>query len=150
MKSILFVCLGNICRSPLAEGLFRQKTEAEGIRMHIDSAGTGNWHIGEPPCEHSIRVASRHGIAIGHLRARQVEAEDFQRFDYIVGLDSSNVADLEVLGAPNVLKLGDYGFEGKDVPDPYFFPGFEGFENVYNMIDICTSMLLAEILNHRA
>jgi len=145
MPSVLFVCLGNICRSPLAEGIMRARARERGIDLVVDSAGTGDWHVGEPPCEHSIRVAAMHGIDITGLRARQVEPEDLHRFSYLVGLDDANVADLKRMGARKVLKLGDYGYDGADVPDPYFFPGFEGFEKVYEMIDTCVGNLLAEI-----
>jgi protein-tyrosine phosphatase len=145
MPSVLFVCLGNICRSPLAEGIMRARARERGIDLVVDSAGTGDWHVGEPPCEHSIRVAAMHGIDITGLRARQVEPEDLHRFSHLVGLDDANVADLKRMGARKVLKLGDYGYDGADVPDPYFFPGFEGFEKVYEMIDTCVGNLLAEI-----
>ena len=145
MPSVLFVCLGNICRSPLAEGIMRARARERGIDLVVDSAGTGDWHVGEPPCEHSIRVAAMHGIDITGLRARQVEPEDLHRFSYLVGLDDANVADLKRMGARKVLKLGYYGYDGADVPDPYFFPGFEGFEKVYEMIDTCVGNLLAEI-----
>ncbi len=145
MPSVIFVCLGNICRSPLAEGVMRAQAEEKGIRLLVDSAGTGDWHIGEPPCEHSVRVAAMHGIDISGLRARKVTAEDLRRFEYIVGLDDSNVRDLKAMGAKRVLKLGDYGYDGADVPDPYFFPGFEGFEKVFSMIETCVGNLLREI-----
>lgn len=147
MKSILFVCLGNICRSPLAEALFRRKAEEVGLAFRVDSAGTGSWHIGEPPCANSVRVAALHGLDISRLRARQVGREDLERFDYVVALDGKNAADLKAMGAINVVKLGDYGFGGADVPDPYFFNGFEGFENVFRMIDRCCVELLSEIMN---
>jgi len=145
MPSVLFVCLGNICRSPLAEGIMRARARERGIDLVVDSAGTGDWHVGEPPCEHSIRIAAMHGIDISGLRARQVGPEDLRRFSHLVGLDDANVADLKRMGARKVLKLGDYGYDGADVPDPYFFPGFEGFEKVYEMIDTCVGNLLAEI-----
>ncbi len=142
MRSVLFVCLGNICRSPLAEALMRVKAQRKEIRLIVDSAGTGDWHVGEPPCENAVRVAALHGIDISGLRARQVTAEDLVRFDRLVGLDAANVADLERMGAKNVLKLGDFGYNGADVPDPYFFDGFDGFETVFEMIDTCTTNLL--------
>ena len=123
----------------------RKKAQAEGIRMEVDSAGTGNWHVGEPPCENAIRVAARHGLDISALRARQITAEDLTRFEYLVGLDAKNVADLEQMGAKNVRKLGDFGYDGADVPDPYFFDGFDGFEAVFEMIDRCTTNLLRHL-----
>lgn len=143
-KKILFVCLGNICRSPLAEGIAKAYIQQRGLSMFADSAGTGNWHIGEPPCEGSQRVARMHGIDISSHRARQVTKEDIEKFDIIVALDSKNKADLEAMGAQGVLKLGDFGYHGADVPDPYFFNGFEGFEEVYEMCEICTRNLIDE------
>jgi protein-tyrosine phosphatase len=142
MKSILFVCLGNICRSPIAEGVARKLIEEGGHNISVDSAGTGSWHVGEPPCKHSVTVAQNHGVDISHLRARQVKKGDFSTFDLIVALDQSNYRDLKALGCQNLVKLGDYGHGGADVPDPYFFDGFEGFEHVYTMIESCVYKLL--------
>lgn len=142
MQSILFVCLGNICRSPIAEGVARRLIEEGGHNIVVDSAGTGNWHVGETPCEHSVSVARNHDVDISQLRARQVKKADFTAFDLIVALDQSNYRDLKALGCQNLVKLGDYGHGGADVPDPYFFDGFEGFENVYAMIESCVRELL--------
>lgn len=142
MQSILFVCLGNICRSPIAEGVARRLIEQRGHNIVVDSAGTGNWHVGETPCEHSVAVARNHDVDISQLRARQVKKADFTAFDLIVALDQSNYRDLKALGCQNLVKLGDYGHGGADVPDPYFFDGFEGFENVYTMIESCVKELL--------
>ena len=136
-KSIIFVCLGNICRSPLAEGIARKYIKEKKLDLYIESAGTGDWHIGNPPCENSIKVAHQNGVDISKQRARQVKKEDFENFDYIIGLDDSNVQNLKNLGCKNVLKLGHFGYEGQDVPDPYFFDGFEGFDKVFEMIDVC-------------
>jgi protein-tyrosine phosphatase len=143
MKSVLFVCLGNICRSPLAEGYARKVVLENKLDIVIDSAGTGNWHVGETPCENSIRVALAHGIDIAYLKARQVKKEDFNHYDLIVALDENNYRDLKKSGAKNLVKLGDYGYQGKDVPDPYFFDGFDGFEEVYKMIEICVNKLFS-------
>ncbi len=145
MNSVLFVCLGNICRSPLAEGIARERLRARHPRNIVDSAGTGDWHVGEPPCSNAIKIAAMHGIDISMLRARQVTQEDIERFSVLVGLDDSNIASLKAMGASNVLKLGDYGYGGKDVPDPYFFEGFEGFETVYEIIEVCVGNLLDEL-----
>lgn len=142
MRSILFVCLGNICRSPIAEGVARKLIEEDSLTIAVDSAGTGSWHVGETPCKHSVAVAKYHDIDISHLRARQVKKADFSTFDLIVALDESNYRDLKALGCQNLVKLGDYGHEGADVPDPYFFDGFEGFEHVYTMIESCVKELL--------
>jgi len=143
MQSVLFVCLGNICRSPLAEGIAKSKAKKMALSIVIDSAGTGDWHLGEPPCENSIKVARMHGIDISTLRARQVTKEDLEQFDLIVALDESNLMNLKKMGAQNLVKLGNYGYEGADVPDPYFFDGFEGFLEVFKMIDVCVNNLFS-------
>ena len=140
--AILFVCLGNICRSPLAEGIAKKIATEKGIEIVIDSCGTGSWHIGESPCADSIRVAKEHHLDISHQRARQVTQKDFSTFNKIIALDENNLRDLKAMGATNVKKLGDYGYDGEDVPDPYFFPGYEGFEKVYTMIESCITELL--------
>ena len=144
LKSILFVCLGNICRSPLAEGIARVYIEEKGFIIDVDSAGTGSWHIGEAPCEGSQKIAKKNGIDISHHKARQITQEDFKKFDLLVALDSKNLADLRSMGATKVVKLGNFGYDGSDVPDPYFFDGFEGFEKVYEMIQKCTRNLIDE------
>lgn len=144
MKSIIFVCLGNICRSPLAEAVAKAYAQKNGLNLHIESAGTGDWHIGEAPCENSIKVAHQRGLDISDYKARQVKKEDFSAFDVVVGLDDSNVANLKALGCKNPLKLGDFGYNGEDVPDPYFFDGFEGFDKVFDMIESCVTQLLNE------
>jgi len=133
MTAILFVCLGNICRSPLAEGAMRQAAEAAGVahRFTLDSAGCGGWHAGEPPDRRSIACAARHGLDISSQRARQVTADDFDAFDLILGLDRDNVRHLTRLQPPGsrariALYLeeaqnlsGNMG-RAKDVPDPYY------------------------------
>lgn len=143
MQSILFVCLGNICRSPIAEGVARRLIEENGHKIIVDSAGTGNWHIGEAPCKHSVAVARNHNVDISGLRARQVTKADFSAFDLIVALDSKNYRDLAAMGAKNLVKLGSFGHNDADVPDPYFFDGFEGFEHVYTMIETCIRTLFS-------
>lgn len=144
MKSIIFVCLGNICRSPIADGIARQIVEQNSWNVLVDSAGTGSWHIGETPCENSIRVSKNHGLDISGLRARQVQKSDFEKFELVVALDDNNLRDLKALGATNIVKLGDYGYDGADIPDPYFFDGFEGFEKVYEMIETCVTSLITQ------
>ncbi len=141
MKSVIFVCLGNICRSPLAEGVARRLADERGLEIEIDSAGTGDWHIGEAPCEHSITVAQKNGIDISMQRSRQINRSDFARFDLIIALDSKNYNDLKRLGAETLFKLGEFGYEGEDVPDPYFFPGYEGFDKVFKMVEDCVTEL---------
>jgi protein-tyrosine phosphatase len=123
--SVLFVCLGNICRSPLAEAALRAEAERIGLDLEVDSAGTGDWHLGYPPDPRSVAVAERNGIDISHLRARQVRPEDFHAFDQIVALDLQNLTNLEAMrpaGAKAELSLlMDHvaGREGQPVADPY-------------------------------
>lgn len=125
-SSVLFVCLGNICRSPLAEAAFRREAERLGLDVEIDSAGTGDWHIGYPPDPRAAAVAARNGIDISNLKARLVTADDFDRFDHVVALDSNNLRDLERLrpeGARARLSLLlDHveGRRGQAVADPYY------------------------------
>ncbi len=137
---ILFVCAGNICRSPLAEGIFRHlATEAgRGSAFEIDSAGTGGWHQGERPDRRSIAAAAGHGIDISAQRARRIEAVDFDRFDLILAMDQDNLKNLRKIAPAdalgrlhlfNTLALGN----GKDIPDPYY-GGHEDFEAVYTML----------------
>lgn len=144
INSIIFVCLGNICRSPIAQGVAKQYAKLKNLDVKIYSAGTGSWHVGEPPCENSIKVAMQNGIDISTQRAVQFKSKDINKYDLIIGLDDSNVSNLKKLGVTEVLKLGDFGYEGKDVPDPYFFDGFEGFDKVFEMIDICVRNLIDE------
>ena len=144
VKSILFVCLGNICRSPLAEGIAKNYIKEKNLILVIESAGTGHWHIGEKPCENSIKVALLNGVDISMQKAQQVKKSDFKNFDLIVGLDDSNISNLKNLGCKNPIKLGDFGFNGDCVPDPYFFDGFEGFDKVFEMIDVCVRNLIDE------
>ncbi len=143
-KSILFVCLGNICRSPLAEGIAKQIADKRGLNIKIDSCGTGSWHVGEAPCDDAIRVAKEHSLDISMLRARQVTKDDLARFELVIALDDKNLHDLQVMGGQNIYKLGSYGYNNEDVPDPYFFPGYEGFDKVYEMIETCVTNLLNE------
>ena len=144
-KRILFVCLGNICRSPLAEGVAQSILEKEGLNLVVDSAGTSNWHEGETPCDHSIKISIQNEVDISQQRSRPVTKQDIQIFDYVVAMDAQNKSDLENFGFTNVYKLGDFGgYKGANVPDPYFFPGFEGFEKVFKMVDICVKDFLAQ------
>jgi protein-tyrosine phosphatase len=150
MKRILFVCLGNICRSPLAEGIAAAHIAEKGYTLEADSAGTSSWHRGEAPCNHAIEVAKQHNIDIASLRSRPVDADDQHRFDYIIALDRQNQSDLEAKGFQNVYLLGDFGgFGGADVPDPYYFPGFKGFEKIYGMIERSVEDLLEKVKNER-
>lgn len=136
-KSVLFVCLGNICRSPLAEAAFRAEAERLGLDVEIDSAGTGDWHIGYPPDPRAAAIAARNGIDISHLRARQVTARDFHRFDYIVALDEKNLRELKRLrpadSTAQLSMLLDHvsGREGEAVADPYYGEE-EHFDRAWN------------------
>ena len=124
--SVLFVCLGNICRSPLAEAAFRREAERLKLDVEVDSAGTGNWHVGRPPDRRAIDVAGRNGIDISQSKARQVSRQDFYHFDYIVALDAQNLADLRGLRPPDAKAelslLLDHveGRSGQAVADPYY------------------------------
>ena len=139
-NSVLFVCLGNICRSPLAEGIFRHLL-SQGERPDaclIDSAGTGGWHVGNPPDERAIEVAARHGVDIAHLKARRVAAADFTRFDLILALDRSNLQALQERapsgGRARLELFSAHAFGTvEDVPDPYH-GGLAEFEAVYRML----------------
>jgi protein-tyrosine phosphatase len=133
--------LGNICRSPIAEGIARQIAKEKNLHVKIDSAGTSHWHTGEAPCENSIKVAKEHGIDISTLRAREITQNDIAAFDVIIALDEKNFTDLKAMGAKNLYKLGYFGFNGDDVPDPYFFEGYYGFETVYKMIELSVKEL---------
>jgi len=144
VKSILYVCLGNICRSPLGEAIAKDMATKYHIDLECDSAGTGDWHVDEAPCSDSQKIALQHNIDISSYKARQVTKEDFDKFDLVIGLDRSNISNLKKLGCENPILLGDYGFDGADVPDPYFFDGFEGFDKVYDMIEKSTALLFQE------
>ena len=149
LRSVIFVCLGNICRSPLAEAIAKNEANKLGLDIEIKSAGTGSWHIGESPCEGSQKIAKIKGLDISSYRAKQITKKDLQDFDLIVALDSSNYSDLLKLGAKKekLKKLGCFGYECEDVPDPYFFDGFEGFYKVYEMIEVCIKNLFKEIFS---
>jgi protein-tyrosine phosphatase len=130
--AVLFVCLGNICRSPLAEAAFREAAARAGLEAKVDSAGTGDWHVGEPPDRRAQAIAREHGVDISHLRGRQIALEDYRRFTHILALDADNLDGVRRL-APNdataeITLLFDYveGRAGEAVADPYY-GGPEGF-----------------------
>jgi protein-tyrosine phosphatase len=149
--SVLMVCLGNICRSPLAEGILKQKLGTAGIAAKVDSAGTGDWHIGSAPHPDSQKVAKLNGINISDQRARQLQPTDFEHYDLIVFMDRENKKDGKKIA-------GTYWQEGKarllldsiphtnlqDVPDPYF-GGWDGFPIVYQLIDEACEALVEEL-----
>lgn len=147
MHSILFVCLGNICRSPLAEGIAREMIKQKNLAIKVDSAGTSGWHVDEPPCEGSRLVAKKHGFNIDDLRGRRLSVYADDCFDLIIALDSQNYRDILALGFDQlkVHKLGDYGLGGADVPDPYTYKDMEGFEAVYAMIAKGVGNILADL-----
>jgi len=128
--SVLFVCLGNICRSPLAEAAFRKAAEEVGLDVETDSAGTGNWHVGNPPDSRAQLTALNHGIDIAHYRARQIEPADYTRFTHILAMDHDNLATIRSRApadaSARIALLLDHvpGREGAAVADPYY--GGEG------------------------
>lgn len=135
------VCLGNICRSPLAEGIMRHKIEEKGLDATVDSAGTAAYHIGEPADRRSVLTAKKHGIDITKLRGRQFEVSDFDEFDLIYVMDESNYENLKIMARNEEdMKKVDYIMNmvspGSNhiVPDPYY-GGDMGFDNVYNLLD---------------
>ena len=166
--SVLFVCLGNICRSPTAEGVFRRMLREAGLddRVFVDSAGTGDWHVGLPPDARTTAAARRRGIDLSGLRARQTATEDLERFDYVVAMDASNLASLRELqprlGRDRehgcVFRLLDFSSDRagdgtgvgatdsptRDVPDPYF-GGHDGFDQVLDLIEDACAGLLKEV-----
>ena len=149
--SVLFVCMGNICRSPTAEGVFRHMAEQAGVADHveIDSAGTHAYHINEPPDRRAQAAAERRGISMSDIRARRVQADDFQRFDYIIAMDRDNLALLtEWSDAEHHDKIQlflDYASTQQDeVPDPYY-GGAAGFERVLDLVEDASRGLLATL-----
>lgn len=146
---VLMVCLGNICRSPLAEGILKSKVDT--LKVTVDSAGTGHWHIGNSPDPRSIAIAKDNGLDISKQRGRQFSVEDFDRFDYIFVMDNSNKKNVLELARTEadrnkVQLLLDVIFpnENVDVPDPYY-GGNSGFKNVYNMIDEACDLLVTKL-----
>lgn len=151
---ILMVCLGNICRSPLAEGILKHKVQQLGLNWSIDSAGTGSWHAGELPDPRSIDVARRFGIDITDQRARQVRPEDFERFDLIFAMDRQNLRHLQQMASrpehrQKIRLLLDvlYPGQGQEVPDPYY-GGPEGFVQVFRLVEAACERLLEEYRPH--
>lgn len=144
---VLMVCLGNICRSPLAEGILRHKIEEKGLNWQVDSAGTGSWHVGEPPDSRSVAVARKYSIDISKQRARQLKKIDLDRFDVIFAMDSSNYQNILRLAETRTQKdkvrlIMNEADPGKNeaVPDPYWDDN--GFENVYQMLHRATDEFL--------
>lgn len=153
---LLFICLGNICRSPAAEGIMRQMVEERALSNNIivDSAGIGSWHVGEMPDPRMRKHAARRGYDLSPLRARQFRSDDFQKFDYIIVMDEENYHDVMARGgvyadARKVLRMKDYFIRNKgqqSVPDPYY-GGAEGFERALNLIEDGCEGLLKDLVN---
>jgi protein-tyrosine phosphatase len=148
-RNILFICMGNICRSPMAEGVFLHKLRSCGLdaEYEVDSAGTGGWHAGDPPDPRSDDVARANGVPLVS-RARQVTTEDFSRFDLLVCMDEENARNLAAMGCPEskIVQLMAYheASDHDEVPDPYY-GGPDGFQLMYDLIDGALDRLLARM-----
>lgn len=148
---ILFVCLGNICRSPTAEAVLRYKLEQAGLsaQVQVDSAGTGDWHVGQAPDLRTVRAAAARGYDMRALRGRQVAVQDFSQFDLLLAMDLSNLAVLKQLrpstaSAELDLFLRRYQLPCDEVPDPYY-GGEQGFEQVLDLLELACDALLQEL-----
>lgn len=154
MKNIkvLFVCMGNICRSPTAHGVFEAKLQAQDLAhtIDVDSAGTHAYHIGEAPDRRSQQTANKRGYQMDHLRARKVTRTDFETFDYVLAMDDDNFRNLESICPPrhsNKLQMFlDFAmrFDEREVPDPYY-GGAQGFEHVLDLIEDASEGLISDI-----
>lgn len=152
MIRVLFVCLGNICRSPTAHAVFDSLVEQSELAssIEVDSAGTGDWHVGHAPDKRATAHAARRGIDMTHLRARQFSVEDFHRFDYILAMDNNNLEDILALEpadhSARVALFLEYAthFDETEVPDPYY-GGDEGFEHVFDLVEDASQGLLAHL-----
>lgn len=148
MISVLFVCLGNICRSPMAEAIFRQRLKDEKLEelIVVDSAATASWHIGKPPHEGTVGKLMEYDISTEGQVCRQLEQVDFEKFDYIIGMDKSNIEDIrQMLGEPNeakIIRFLDLTNHQKDLPDPYYTGDFQ---ETYDLVTDGCNALLKEI-----
>jgi len=148
---ILMVCLGNICRSPLAEGILKAKVESSRLDWEIDSAGTGAWHVGESPDERSVAVAKKYGLDISNQRARKFRSDDLKIFDLIFVMDSSNYNNVKALAGTEeeidkialIMNMVKPGYN-QNVPDPYYN---NGFEKVYQMLDEACDKVIEKYRN---
>jgi protein-tyrosine phosphatase len=149
MVRVLFVCMGNICRSPLAQGVFEDVLQREGLEdeVFVDSAGTGHWHVGEPPDERALSAASLRGLDLSAQRARQLRPEDCEDFDYILTMDEENYRTVWSLCRGGAVVRPFLGFTGspeREVPDPYYGAP-DGFERVLDLVEEASEGLLADI-----
>lgn len=151
---VLFVCLGNICRSPTAHGVFEGFVQQQDLAdsIEVDSAGTGDWHIGHSPDRRSAAIAKQRGYDLSHLRARKVTTEDFSSFDYVLAMDETNLSDLSALcpaefAGELCLFLNFHPDQSyREVPDPYY-GGEEGFDHVFDMVEVASQNLLEHIIS---
>ncbi len=154
VKKILMVCLGNICRSPLAEGILRSKALQHGLDVEVDSAGTISWHAGHPPDERSVAAGKKSGIDIGALRGRKITTADFDRFDLILVMDAQNYSDVAALArdagdlAKVHLLLEFAGHGRNDVPDPYYGT-MQDFHDLYRLLDEACNLLITRLREHK-
>lgn len=153
MIRVLFVCLGNICRSPMAEAILRKSLNEEGLsgKVEVDSAGTGNWHVGRTPHPGTLEILGSYGVSAEGLIGRQLQPDDFDEFDYIIGMDQTNVRDIRsMLGQPNhpkIIRFLDLTEHLKDVPDPYYTGDFQ---ETYALVSEGCEALLAKIKKEQA
>ena len=153
--SVLFVCMGNICRSPTAEGVFRHLVAEAGLdaMIQVDSAGTHAYHVGEPPDRRAKAAAERRGFSLDQIRARRLDGADFERFDYLLAMDRDNLSLLQELGDPKYhgkirLFLDFAGGQESEVPDPYY-GGAAGFERVLDLVEEASRGLLETLQRDR-
>lgn len=150
---ILFVCLGNICRSPTAHGVFEHLLSREGGSewISVDSAGTGDWHVGKAPDPRTRAAAARRGYSLDHLRARTVDDEDFRRFDYILAMDAANLRELrkrcpvDFRGHLGLFLEFAANSRVREVPDPYYTSGEQGFDEVLDLVEAASEGLLRHL-----
>ncbi len=143
-RAVLFVCTGNICRSPTAEGVLRHMAGQQGIELRIDSAGIGDWHVGHPPDERAQHHAKGRGYDLSTLRARQVRTNDFHEFDLILAMDRGHLRALERMAPKEHRHKVRLFAAGSEVPDPYY-GGPEGFERVLDLVEAACRDLLREL-----
>ena len=156
-QRVLFVCLGNICRSPTAEAVLRARAQQRGMlaALHIDSAGTGDWHVGKAPDSRALAAAARRGYRMDDLRARQVSRDDFQGFDFLLAMDRANLGELKRLCPSEFgghlglfLEFHPESLDDLEVPDPYYGGG-DGFETVLDMVERACDGLLDHLSPRR-